>query len=224
MVALAHVEKIKFFYAIGNTPAVCLTESLPPEQDASLLLLGSGDVRNILFTAFSELDLSTRRLDITCCDLETEILARNIFLLTLLIDSDSPQFLDIWSIYYDINIKESSLRLLQAHAEKLVNLSATIESWNSGTFCKLIRFCDTSTLKKVNALWNLYSLELSHGSSFKLEQKKLSAGIESAKRMRKRHSGGRINLSAMRSAPCLSTPAVKDLPEMDEKFGQRARH
>jgi len=37
-------------YPIGNTPAVCLTQGLPPESKADILLLGCGDVRNILFT------------------------------------------------------------------------------------------------------------------------------------------------------------------------------
>lgn len=48
-----HIAQAPFFYAAGNTPAVCLTQSLPPEQDAALLLLGCGDIRNILFTVYS---------------------------------------------------------------------------------------------------------------------------------------------------------------------------
>jgi len=48
------LEKIRFFYAIGNSPAVSLTDHLPRGQKADLLLLGCGDVRNILFTVFSE--------------------------------------------------------------------------------------------------------------------------------------------------------------------------
>lgn len=42
---------LTYFYAIGNTPAVCLTQGLPKETEADILLLGCGDVRNILFTA-----------------------------------------------------------------------------------------------------------------------------------------------------------------------------
>ena len=53
MIKPAHIERLSFFYAIGNTPAVCLTQHLPPDQDASLLLLGCGDARNILFTAYA---------------------------------------------------------------------------------------------------------------------------------------------------------------------------
>lgn len=41
-------------YAIGNTPAVSLTRCLPQGIDADLLLLGCGDVRHILYTAYSE--------------------------------------------------------------------------------------------------------------------------------------------------------------------------
>jgi len=43
-----------FFYPVGNTPAFCLTQDLPREEPASILLLGCGDVRNILFTTYSD--------------------------------------------------------------------------------------------------------------------------------------------------------------------------
>ena len=45
--------KKNFFYPIGNTPPVCLTQDLPPEQSASVLLLGCGDPRSILYTLFA---------------------------------------------------------------------------------------------------------------------------------------------------------------------------
>lgn len=48
--------KKPFFYAIGNTPAVCLTQDLAPEEAANILLLGCGDPRNILFTIYSIAD------------------------------------------------------------------------------------------------------------------------------------------------------------------------
>lgn len=49
-----------FFYPIGNTPAVCLTSEMPPEQRADILLLGCGDVRNVLYTTYA--DLGAREL------------------------------------------------------------------------------------------------------------------------------------------------------------------
>jgi len=45
-----------FFYPIGNTSAVVLTDTLAPEEPADLLLLGCGDPRNILFTVYNQAD------------------------------------------------------------------------------------------------------------------------------------------------------------------------
>lgn len=50
-----------FFYPIGNTSAVVLTDTLAPEEPANLLLLGCGDPRNILFTIYSQADNSECR-------------------------------------------------------------------------------------------------------------------------------------------------------------------
>jgi hypothetical protein len=94
MLTPAIVNIFSCFYPIGNTPAVSLIEDLPNEEDADILLLGCGDMRNILFTLYSDsartcfrmirpctimklllTDQSgQRRLDFTCCDLEPAVL------------------------------------------------------------------------------------------------------------------------------------------------------
>jgi hypothetical protein len=98
-----HIAQSPFLCAAGNTPAVCLTQSIPPEEDANLLLLDCGDIKNMLFTAYSGAGISEYRpssrhlhyanqrtespkLDFTCCDLEAEIIARNMLPLTLILD------------------------------------------------------------------------------------------------------------------------------------------
>jgi len=43
-----------FFYPLGNTSAVRLTENLPPEHNADVLLLGCGDARHILHTVYAD--------------------------------------------------------------------------------------------------------------------------------------------------------------------------
>lgn len=48
----AVLHKINFFYPVGNTPPVFLTETLAPEEAAQILLLGCGDPRSILFTIY----------------------------------------------------------------------------------------------------------------------------------------------------------------------------
>jgi hypothetical protein len=46
--------KTGFLYAAGNTPATSLTRSVPQGQDAAILSLGCGDLRNILYTTYFE--------------------------------------------------------------------------------------------------------------------------------------------------------------------------
>jgi hypothetical protein len=55
----AYVNIVSYFYPIGNTPAICLTRDLSFEDEAKVLLLGCGDVRNILFTTYTDGACST---------------------------------------------------------------------------------------------------------------------------------------------------------------------
>ena len=48
------VNITNYFYPIGNTPAVSLTQDLPYRQAAHILLLGCGDARNILYTIHAD--------------------------------------------------------------------------------------------------------------------------------------------------------------------------
>lgn len=52
-------NRFSFFYAAGNTPATRLTRCVPHGEDATVLSLGCGDLRNILYTAFVEKGLRT---------------------------------------------------------------------------------------------------------------------------------------------------------------------
>lgn len=47
---------VTYFYPIGNTSASHLTRNLPREQTAQILLLGCGDIRNIVFTVYMDQD------------------------------------------------------------------------------------------------------------------------------------------------------------------------
>ncbi|KAL6161977.1 hypothetical protein ACJQWK_11988 [Exserohilum turcicum] len=83
-----YLDILTFFYPIGNTPARCLTRDLLCEDKGDLLLLGCGDVRNVLFTLYSEQN-NSRDFDITCCDIQDAVIARNILLFSLILaDTD----------------------------------------------------------------------------------------------------------------------------------------
>ncbi|KAI1181915.1 hypothetical protein F5B17DRAFT_422942 [Nemania serpens] len=50
MLILAIINIQSFFYPIGNTPTIPLTQSIPSDDPADILLLGCSNMRNILFT------------------------------------------------------------------------------------------------------------------------------------------------------------------------------
>lgn len=52
----ATLDLVTRFSPFGKTPAVNLAQNLPPDPEAAgkLLLLGCEDVRNVLFTVFSD--------------------------------------------------------------------------------------------------------------------------------------------------------------------------
>ena len=72
------------FFPIGNTPAICLTQEIPPRKDADVLLLGCGDVRHILFTTHCQ--VRHCRLDFTRCDIQPAILGEQSYSLQEMID------------------------------------------------------------------------------------------------------------------------------------------
>ena len=71
------LNRLYFYYAIGNTPAISLTRHLNPETNARALLLGSGDLRNVMFTCFAD-GAPERALDLTLCDHEPGVVGEFI--------------------------------------------------------------------------------------------------------------------------------------------------
>ncbi|KAK4238360.1 hypothetical protein C8A03DRAFT_43874 [Achaetomium macrosporum] len=207
MLTPAIANLLAHFYPIGNTPAVCLTQNLPPEKQADILLLGCGDVRNILFTAHSD----GRRMDITCCDAERAILARNILLLSLIIDDPTGQKDDDnWDIYYHLYLRPVSFELLQAQAKKLHVLASSMETWRRGEYGKHIKFCDRGTLARVAEIWGSY-LSNSSEETRRTSEESFRAAIEKSRKL-KDDAGGGINLSCLRSA----APTLGDAADLNK--------
>ncbi|KAH6634745.1 hypothetical protein B0J18DRAFT_486920 [Chaetomium sp. MPI-SDFR-AT-0129] len=153
------------FYPLGNTPAVCLTQGLPPKDKADVLLLGCGDVRNIMFTAQCD---ASRDMDITCCDVEPAILARNILLIALLLNTHSSNRElnnTLWSIYYSpllpgpAHAQSHILGLIQTQAQNLLSHSTSLTTWNSpaNPYSRVIQFTTQATLASVATVWKFYT-------------------------------------------------------------------
>ncbi|KAL1730978.1 hypothetical protein EV714DRAFT_236376 [Schizophyllum commune] len=146
-----------FFYAIGNTSAEVLSDSLPPEERLDLLLLGCGDPRNILYTVYSDASAGSRAYDITCCDVEPAILTRNVLLFTLLAETDKGSDTAIWEIFYHLRISGSSLALLQRHCFKLLAVSESLEQWSGSSYAKFVKPRTEHTLHDMRRFWFKYA-------------------------------------------------------------------
>jgi hypothetical protein len=76
MLTSTYVNIRSFSYPIGNTPAANLLRDLRPgKEPVEILALGCGDVRNILFTLWSQQN-DTCKLNFTACDLDPAIIGK----------------------------------------------------------------------------------------------------------------------------------------------------
>ncbi|KAI1331487.1 hypothetical protein F5Y16DRAFT_422996 [Xylariaceae sp. FL0255] len=130
-----------------NTSPSSLTRALPNGVDADILLLGCGDVRDILYTAYCERGLPKRKLDITYCHIEPGIIARNIVLFSLLVDGVDVD--TVFDIYFHLNIRKESHTKLRAQTERLATLMTSMNTWDNGAYGSFIKFSDEGSLNLV---------------------------------------------------------------------------
>ncbi|CAG8017467.1 unnamed protein product [Penicillium olsonii] len=209
MLAPVIANLVQFFYPVGNTPAVSLTQDLPAREKADLLLLGCGDLRHILFTINNEQEVrDQRRLDFTCCDVDTAVTARNIILLSLILDDVNGDNKDtIWNLFYHFRVDKHSLELLQTQTAKLLSLSKSLESWHASQYGQHVRICDRISLDRVRGMWGFYGTKREDDdlSNFKA---KVESGIRKSHEYKKSIFGGK-SVNALSSARAAS-PACLD--------------
>jgi hypothetical protein len=83
MLTSTYVDTKSFSYPIGSTPAGDLLRDLRPgEEPVEILTLGCGDVRNILFTIWSQ-QHNTCKLNFTACDLDPAVLGKHASIATI---------------------------------------------------------------------------------------------------------------------------------------------
>ncbi|KAF5337737.1 hypothetical protein D9758_016042 [Tetrapyrgos nigripes] len=145
-----------FFYPIGNTSALCLTRDIALEESASILLLGCGDPRSILYTVFSEPDSANRNLDFTCCDREPAVLARNVLLFSMIIDNHLDSTI-LWNIFFHFYLDERSLSALEEQCKKLSAISQNVKDWAASPYGQLMKMCTEYTLSELRRHWVLYA-------------------------------------------------------------------
>ncbi|KAF8448657.1 hypothetical protein L210DRAFT_3522801 [Boletus edulis BED1] len=192
-----------YFYPIGNTSAVCLTENLSPESKADILLLACGDPRHILYTIYTnECNplTSQRTFDITCCDVDVAILARNTLLFTLLADDGVLDKLDkLWTLFYHIFIDQASLSVLSEQCRKLITLAESAETWQAGPYGHFLTTCDTATRVALRRVWSTYldTASFSSKQARRFEQRI----VDGMKEMSRNVGSGRTTTAARSAGP-----------------------
>ncbi|KAK2059172.1 MYND finger [Colletotrichum caudatum] len=211
---------ISFFYAVGNTPALNLAKNLPHGVDASLLLLGCGDVRNILHTSYHEDGLPSRKLDITINDIDEAILARNILLLSLLLDNNASGNTQ-WNLYYNLHLDNADLSVLASQVKKLISASKSLESWKTSSYGKVLPFCDQDTLDDVRAVWVTYDAAAKSDDA-SANSAALVANMKHSLKRKDIAFGDGVALTGLRSAAPVSLQHSQQIVEASQEFWKSA--
>jgi hypothetical protein len=160
------VQKEDSYFPIGNTPAKNLLRDGTVHSDTStkVLCLGCGDVRNILFTLWSEPAKNGQVIEFTTCDHESAVIARNVFLYSYLLFNSSEKagvkksgakksIAMLWDMYYHIFVTNDVLSAIILHLKALLKVSETLELWKSSEYGQVLKFLGPSTLAEVRSCW-----------------------------------------------------------------------
>ena len=115
-------------------------------------------------------------------------------------------------------LDNQSLELLHIQTKKLYPLSASIQSWHSSKYGRLLRICDQGTLLRVRRVWNSYDSSDLSGDDEASYNKRFESGIQTARDMQAQYFGHGMNITGFCSAAPISIPSLKDLPELFQHF------
>lgn len=151
---------VSFLYAFGNTPAKLLIQQVPLYvPTANILLLGCGDPRHVLYTLHCMKEnkglSAEQRLDVTMCDMEPSILARNIMLFHMIHRNTSPAI--CWAVFYALKVDIDCMAVIVQTAQALLGLADTLQAWHATSFGQIIRFCDEDSFQAIRRMWTAYS-------------------------------------------------------------------
>ncbi|KAI0066983.1 hypothetical protein BV25DRAFT_1835327 [Artomyces pyxidatus] len=143
-----------FFHPFGDMAPVHLTEYIPPERPADLLLLGFRDPINMLFTVHTESEAVniSRKLDFTCCDSE-------------------PAVLELWPLFFDFFLTQASFDIIVSQCRKRLKILKSSQSWRRSKSGSQFKMSTRDTLQQLRHHWMRYT-EFAHLSSGKKDEAK----------------------------------------------------
>jgi hypothetical protein len=132
--------------------------------------------------------------------------ARNAILLTLI--ADGVPAVQCWRIFYHFFLDSDAQSTLRSHCQKLIDVSSTLEKWNSSKYGRFIRFCTQQSFFEISRHWKLY-LETTNLQSAE-ETSLRDAFSANMKTSRAKFPPESITLSTMRSAAPVIVPSALD--------------
>jgi hypothetical protein len=127
--------------------------------------------------------------------------------------------LQLWSIYYHLYLDDASLELLHSQASKLSDLATSLKSWHDGKYGQRLKFCDSSTIKRVRDVWNTYRVPEMNSPRHKSWVQHAELAVQRAMKSRKARMGDSFSaLSEMRSAAPAGIRAITDAPKLGQHF------
>ncbi|KAL1663362.1 hypothetical protein GGF50DRAFT_89416 [Schizophyllum commune] len=115
--------------------------------------------------------------------MEPAIIARDVVLLTLLVDTGKESNATIWDIFYHFRISRDASDLLHKQCERLLAASEQLDRWARGPYAKFIQPRTEHTLSDIRRFWAKYSSTASFTDTQHRNMRDVVAtGVESMKR------------------------------------------
>ncbi|QRV91876.1 MYND Zn-finger protein [Ceratobasidium sp. AG-Ba] len=150
-------------------------------------------------------------MDITCCDSEPAVLARNILLFTLLENHKAADV--VGSIFYHFKLSQSALNVLTNQSKLLYELSGSMEAWVRSSYGSFLKFLDARTLSLLRRHWKYY-MEFTSIPNNRLNKLRLQQ-VQFSKSVLKKFAK---NLGPGRSAGMMWKDAVNPINNAFKKY------
>ena len=144
----------------------------------------------------------------------TGIIARNVLLLSLIVDGTKDDL--SWNLYYHFRIDGASLQLLQSQAQKLLSLSISLKTWRESKYRELVRWCDYRSLEKVREIWSFYGIDRK-GKDLSSFKDRFEARIAESNK----HAAARnisVNLTGLRSSAPAQRHSIGDVDALHKHY------
>ena len=178
-----HHDLFRHYYAFGNSFAEDFLQSVSVAdcREPSILSLGCGDMRSVMFTIFKNFGFKGRNSNgftgaqFWLNDRSASVIARDIvflYLCTTMPESvaDRKEWVaSIWSVWYNLELQPQHEDMLNRALHNLTKWSNTWKSWSQCPLGNIVSFSSPATFAKVKVVWSNWL------SNFKMSVPKMNS-------------------------------------------------